>query len=670
MPLQRERIEDRRRTAIRGWVEERKDSSPARDRGPLRGADTFDPAQLLATTSPETPLLLLLASHPPAALTAALMSAAGRGHRIYVLATTGFGEGNRDPGLRESRHARVLVRRVSDLPGSALLVGRGQAGALWLGSEADVPWVLRLTESQGAAWFQVFLHLFWHRASDEAFTTGKPLQFAKAQQRPFDVALSDQLPVRIYDETRPLPPAPGGIIASPTGLPSSSAPRVLLTPPSGARHSLLAEWASAGCQIIWANLRLPSFAVSAERGVVALQSASWTVHADLDDAQARAFSDVANAVGSAPSWRFHASVTLETIGSRSVWLEGAAKPEIPAGEETLDAGRVQAPELGAVQAFEPAAWPKPRPLSLVARWRWIVDPPREPVGIPEDKLHASWRAVDMDATKRLQTVAAQLELANKRGAGLAEKFVTLAGALLGFDRNREELRQEVVLLAADNPFSRHGSAGALERLRRLRALEERASRLGKDLDKAQQDAEREAEIQRQRDDWERTRKEKAEALESRGSRLGAAKETLVRLTAERAGVEEEQKNEKDELAKKHLYAKKKKLDDEVSAATKEIHSLAAEVRGMQEWLSQKFEPRAQESRPAPVLKPTAGARFVPHASESVEDSVPPEGLPAVGTLRSTKQQRYLVIATWGHLDPGEAEAKRLSAKLVAPAEGT
>jgi len=677
LPLPREKILDRRRSTIRGWVHERNESPPKRENGPLRGAGTFDPSELFAAVKApaETPLLVFLSSQPPASLTTALMDAAADGHRVYVLATTGFGEGTRDPGLREASHSGVLVRRVADLPASGMVVGRGQAGAVWMGSEIEAHWVLRLSAAQAAAWFQVVLHLFWHHAIDEAVTTGKPLHFVKARQRPFDVALSDHQPVRLYEGAQPLPPAPGGLAGAPAGLPTSGVPRVLLTPPGGAQHSLLAEWASGGCQIVWDDLRLPPFVLGAERRVIALRSASWTVHAELEDAQTQALSEVVNAVAAAPSWRFHGAVALESAAGRPVWLEGAPKPEIPAQEETLDAGRVQASELGVVQTSEPATWPAPRPLSLAARWRWIVDPPREPAGIQEDKLHASWRTVDMDAAKRLETVARQLDTANQQGAGLAKKFVALAGALLGFGRSGDDLRREVASLTADNPFSQHGPAGALERLRRLRALEEGAARLGKELDRAGQDAERDAEIQRQRAEWERTRKEKAEALESRRSRLATAKETHTRLSAERREVEEAQKGEakksdKDEAAKKDLYAKKKKLDDEVSAAAKEVNARSAEVTELEEWLSKPFEPRAQESRPAPVVKPASGARFVPQSAEAAEESVPPEGLPAVGTLRSTKQQRYLVIAAWGHLDPGEAEAKRLSAKLVAPAEGT
>jgi hypothetical protein len=38
----------------------------------------------------------------------------------------------------------------------------------------------------------------------------------------------------------------------------------------------------------------------------------------------------------------------------------------------------------------------------------------------------------------------------------------------------------------------------------------------------------------------------------------------------------------------------------------------------------------------------------------------------VGSLRSHKGQRYLVIQTWEQLAAGEQTASRLAAKLVAP----
>jgi hypothetical protein len=46
--------------------------------------------------------------------------------------------------------------------------------------------------------------------------------------------------------------------------------------------------------------------------------------------------------------------------------------------------------------------------------------------------------------------------------------------------------------------------------------------------------------------------------------------------------------------------------------------------------------------------------------------VPDEALPKVGSLRHHRGQRYLVIDILEHLDAGERDATRLSAKLVAP----
>lgn len=72
----------------------------------------------------------------------------------------------------------------------------------------------------------------------------------------------------------------------------------------------------------------------------------------------------------------------------------------------------------------------------------------------------------------------------------------------------------------------------------------------------------------------------------------------------------------------------------------------------------KLETKAQQPQ---------GKRFVPTGTPSRSSSnVPEDALPEVGSLRTHKGQRYLVIDTWEQLDAGEQAAARLSAKLVAP----
>ena len=109
----------------------------------------------------------------------------------------------------------------------------------------------------------------------------------------------------------------------------------------------------------------------------------------------------------------------------------------------------------------------------------------------------------------------------------------------------------------------------------------------------------------------------------------------------------------------------RKLADELQRANKEVTRLRGEISALEQQAADRFEflppptPTGRSAQP--------GGRFIPTASNvRPATNVPDEALPEVGSLRSHKGQRYLVIQTWDQLAAGEQSASRLAARLCAP----
>jgi hypothetical protein len=640
---------------------------------PLRGMETsrWD-REVLAGEA----IAFLLGPEPPASAIQALIEAADRGARVYVLASPGFGEGRRDPGLSERRRARVLVRRIEGLPVSGVISGRGMGAGLWLGPSHDAAprWWLRLSAEQGAALFRIFLYLFWHEAKEEAWTGHGPLRFRAAAARPFDVPLPGALAaVRLCrDEAPSQKDDPGEVHHRPGGEVPDMArrPAVLFTPARAAGQEALAPIARTGTRVVWEDLGLPCFRVGESAGSLELASGGPRIRVALEAAQARAFHRIAMSAEPRAAYRLLADAPLGVLEGE-VWLPGQAAPSPRLPAFPIEAKSAEAGSLRAMPSTPAASLPEPPVLSLQADYRWSVLPPRAPVGATADALVTKWQELDTKVRGQADALVRRIEELERGEGALRRAFPALAGALVGFGRTREALRNEVSALRAERP-SRSGPEGARGLLQRLAEMEKALAKIEAGLAEEEQKAREGKESEEQRRAWESARREAESALGRDRDDLSAAKDTQARIEAELGELA--QGGVAGGRDSKDRDARRKRLRDELNRTCDRVKELTANVARHGKVLSTAFE-----YRPSRLLKPAApGDRlpegraggFIPSAPERpMDEVVPREALPEVGELLRWKEARYLVIARWEDLDEGEREAERLGARLVAPAEG-
>ena len=218
-------------------------------------------------------------------------------------------------------------------------------------------------------------------------------------------------------------------------------------------------------------------------------------------------------------------------------------------------------------------------------------------------------------------------------------------------------------LEAERP-SAAGPTGAPALLAQLGKIEDAARKLQADLEEAERKAREDEEREKQRAAWQGRVDAANRDLPDRRTALATAESRRTTIEDELRGIKESLKSA-DKQAKKDLNVKSKKLSDDLHRAKKDVTRLRGEIEALGQQVGEQFEFRQP---PAPKGRSTQSAgRFVPSASSARPAvNVPQEALPMVGSLRSYKGQRYLVITTWEELDLGEKEALRLSAELVAP----
>lgn len=665
-PITRERLEDRQAHRVPTcWVREAQErplpSTAILSRVDAPGAPR---PELPAVT--EEPVLFMLAERPPAVALSALLQAVDRGHRVYVLATQGFGEGQRDPGLRDRVKGRALVRRVPELPASALLWDRGRAGEAWLGPSAGVEalWRLSLSPSQSAAWFQVFLQLFWHEAIDEAFTAPGGLRFQPAAARPFDVPTSSG-DVQLVGSGVALECPTGTTVYLPSGAPPSGSPARVVFPASGQHQPSLANLVKGGAAVSWRDTGLPPTVLGVNSALMALRGATRTLHLRLQDDQCAALSAVFDSVVAAPSWRFRIDTALAELPEQPVWLaeEGAAKP--PMSRVELSAPPAQASEIHAMDQADPPSWPPAPALARLTRTTWQVLPPCPPKGSVEDQLIASWHALDADVARRARLVREALSETERHQSRIGAAFQALVGPLLGFGRKRSALLQEL-----GEHFGAPTSAGGPEKariaLQHLERIESEAARLSDDLGETERKAHEDAERRRQEATHEKaTREARQQLTERRGEQKNkrSRQEELTRMLAELDAEKAEDKS-------KDREATRRRWGDELSAVQRRIKTLDAEIPELEQRAAEPFVFKPPAAPPRPGGKTTGANSFVPKASARSIDPVPAEALPVVGELLRQGGQRYLVVRRWEDLAQATQEGHRLGAKLVGPLEGS
>lgn len=549
----------------------------------------------------------------------------------------------------------ALVRRVPEVPVSAL--HSATESRAWLGGGLS----LKLDGQQAEALRQTFLRLFWHEATEEAWLDGQQFVWRPARERPFDIpevpasaAIRWEAPdARLDVELR------GARAHLTTDEPPPVAPRRLWFRAGAAHHDRLAKLAQSGSEVIWDDLDLPDLAIS-ESAEALLPGTRGRLRIRLTAAQAM---EAGALLDEGAAWTFRTDVRVgdPELRGASFWLSGEAAARSIEEQELIDVPNVSAPSLREAHTTEPSSWPPPQPLALAALYRWSVLPPCVPTGSEEDQLVKRWRELDEAWTKRIAVVRDALQNSDRDRSRLG-KFSQLLGGLLGFERTHKELLNEAATLEAERP-SKVGPTGTSTLMTRLDKLGNAAKEHQGDLEDAEHKAREEEEQEKQRTEWaaqvERARKDAEETRKE----LDREQKRESELADEATNIEVRAKDVTPE-EKKDLEVKRKKNGDERKTNEKAVKKLRYDLK--------KHEDDAARPFTFNVAKldskgQSQGKRFVPTATAAPSSNkIPEDALPEVGSLRTHKGQRYLVIDVWEDLDAGEQAAARLSAKLVAP----
>lgn len=659
--LARERTDDRSNTKLpTAWFGT--DRAVTR----LEGGTSFLPDAATPAPSPvgTGPVLIMLAGDHASA-TQALLRAVENGSRVYVLAPPGWGEGKADPGLASRKGATVLVRRLPEVPVSGIVAAG--AAHLWFGSTrgGPAPWRLQLDSEQAESFRQVFLRLFWHNATDEAWTGTGALVFRAAGERPFDVPeLPRNAPVRLVAATTALDAERRGVVANlNVSEPPAMGPTRIWLRPSGTNHARLARLHREGAEIVGGRLDLPDVVADDRSGSVLLAGDRARIWIDLHAGQV---ADLRRALSAEPSWRFGVDVRVGDHAAAAdgrFWLDGAAAAAPLEPEQHLKVGDVHAASVKATADTQPSTWPAPQPLALRARFSWTVLPPSLPTGTDEDALVGRWAKLDDDFASRIGKVREELARAEGSRSRVESAFKRLMSAMLGFERTQGAIARELAELDRARP-SAAGPAGAPGLLQRLTSLEEQARKLQGDLDETERKAREDDEREKQEREWKGRVEGARRDLSVRKATLAEREGRRPDLAGELASVDAEIKSA-DEKRRKDLLARQKKLSDDLAAVNRDVQRLKGEVAELEKAILETFVFKPPMT-PGPKAAGT-GARFVPGGgAPRAPDAVPGEALPEVGLLRAQKGQRYLVIDRWEDLFAGEQAASRLNARLVAP----
>lgn len=647
--IPRHRVEPRADTRLRSaWIGSgQAASSPTRGSWLTQGAS-------VTPTAHDGPVLVMLGPESAEALVD-LAACATSGARVYALVGPDWGKENAEARLVQARG--VLVRRLPEVPVTALHAG-GSATLMLGGGFA-----LRLDEPQTEALRQTFLRLFWHEATEEAWSGGRQFMWRPAPERPFDVPETPpSAPIRWERPDAGLTgECQGALVHLAAGPPPKAAPRRLWLPAGPDHHERLEKLARAGAEIVWSDRGLPDLLVAGDSGEALLPGERGRLRVRLVGGQAGEVGALLEGNG---AWRFDTNVRLGDPGHRQAlfWLPGEAEARGLEDEQPIPVPEVVASSLRAVPKTAPESVPAAQPLALAVRYDWTVVPPRLPGGAQEDALVGRWRRLDDDWTSRLARVREALLAADGDRGRITRAFSRLVSAMLGFERTHGGLMTRVAEMEAQRP-STAGPSAVPAMLAALKEVEERAKKLQVDLEEAEHKAHEDEERERQRAAWQNR-------VDNANRDLPARRAELVEAEAQQSSVAEElgalgATKPADKAAKKDLKARQRKLSDELERAKKAVSRKRGEIDALERQAAESFEFRPP-ARP-PSRAGQTGGRFIPITpSAPSAPQVPDEALPEVGSLCSRKSQRYLVIQTWEELDAGERAASRLSATLVAP----
>ena len=642
------------------WVREARPARPSSTPGILIAA--AEAARLFPRAEQDHAVMVLLGGQSPESLRDYIATAANQGARLYVLADQGALDESSAAKLAGRRSAQVLIRRVTELTISGVLTRRGEASGVFLAGPVDrsPAWWLPLSQLQGAALFRYALHLFWHRATDEGWADNGRVRFQTPRERPFDVPLpSRHAPVRPVDEL----PRPAAWWFSPTGeLPQSGKVDQLFIPPSGENQAELVKRAREAT-VQWTDLGLPAISLRRDGGAAVVGSPSGLLRVELESDQVGAIRNLLQECQVAPEWRFRTDVALaELDGEVLLPGRGTASPVIE--DHSATCGSVTASSLRSVADAEPPSRPEAPPLARSVRWSWTVHPPRAPKGSRVAPLAESWKKLDANVRSRVQRATQQLSDLEDRTSTLGRAFDMLAGALLGFGRTRASLVRRAGQLAERVP-SQLGPAEATAMLEELGSLEQDLSELVGNVDQAESKARMEKQRAEQRAAHEAAQEQARRDLSAHAGELEQQRAAHQEAEKELGSLAGDGHG----LSKKDRRARQKKLRDEAKRAGRRVTRLEQLIADAQTTIDSEFTFQPTRTPGAP-RGGGGGARFVPSERSTPISAAPDEALPAVGELLAHKGARYLVITRWEDLAQGEAEADRLGAQLVAPAEAT
>lgn len=600
------------------------------------------------------PLLVMLGKEGKA-VREWLISLPYTGIRIYALVGPDDGGLAVDSGIQEMPN--LLIRRVTEVPASAIITKGG--GVVWLSDGLTA----RLDHSQSASLRHCFLRLFWHDATDEAWSVSGQLTWRKTLGRPFDVpVLPANGAIRLESHSSQLAAnTRGDIIHLQSGVPPELPPRRLWFRAGPDHHERLSRLSEAGAEIIWAESDLPDTKIANDSSEVLLPGKKARLRIILNNEQKAEMSAI---LDTKATWRFHTGLRIGSpeLSSSKFWLRDEANPSELIRLQQIAVPDVTASTLRETLTIEPSSLPTPKPLALEVEFQWVAVPPSAPSGLGEDPLNDAWKSTDSDWSGRITAAKEILATSEANKNRIRGRFSRLISSMLGFDRTHSNLMAIIKELEPLVP-SEAGPGESRKLFDRLKEIEDGVQKLQGDLDGAEQKAEEDEERDRQQSAWKNK-------YDSAVAEIPKKQAELKDLETRKALLDEQQKTAAgelppaDETSKKDLVAKTKKISDELQRAENDIKRLRDELESLVTTSKSSFV----YVKPA-VSAPKAsksGARFSPSLSAATLVRIPDEALPKVGRLGLFKKQRYLVIDHWSFLDVGEAEASRLSAKLVAP----
>lgn len=614
-------------------------------------------------------VLVILSDQVPATSTAISEAIRGEG-RVYVLAPSGWASEQTPGWLARAPTTRVLLRRVRQAPIAAVLTD--DRGWLWFGPDGPGAWRLTLDQEQVEAARQVFRDLYWNDADDEGWPEGGKVSWRARGPSPFQIARQDDGSAIRLARAASERPSPSGAATrwyAPDGeLPDPMTGQVteqLWVPASGAGHDALARRARDGVDVVWSDLGLPLCWTGARAGAVA-RTERWSLEIQLNPDQGAALDAVMTRT---PDARFASDLPLSRaereLGPEGrLWLPDQSEPRALVTEQSLDAGVVAADSLRGAAACEPTSWPEPSPLALSARWRWRVAPPATPEGAKDDPLVDDWRAADRRFDERASALRGSLAELESHESALQSAFEGLRSALLGFGRSRSGLQRRLAALGAE-VLSEKGPDGAREHLAGLAEVADEVTELTGRVADAEREEQETIERTRQEEQHTRAREEAEQDLVVHEQGLAEAEKTRDEVEIELGSLASSSDAKLSKKERKDRKAKRKQLGDQRTRLEGEVKLLEGRIAEARATIARPFEYRPGKAK---KKKHRRKGSLVPEPRKKAAIRVPGEALPAVGELLRAGEERVLAIRSWDDLDPGEREASRLNARLVADPE--